>query len=243
MRPGRAGQDRTGTTRTRAITGTAVLSAVGATALTAAMLLGAGAAHGTTAPTPTPIFIDYGKSTSLSTTITDSHGGNIADASVTLLSRTSSGQSFTPVTTTQTNLSGRASATVAPRVNTQYEWHFAGDGTNPASTSPVQQVLVSIVVVARLKAHAVAPHVTMWGGAAPQLPGSYVYLQIETSKGGWANVTRAQMLKQKLPNGLTEVGFIMPFTLHNGGTYRVYHPATAANAAGASVPNTITVKK
>jgi hypothetical protein len=191
------------------------------------------------------VTIGYGKATAVSAKLTDTKtGAVVAGVSVQLLARTSTAKPFTLAKTLTTNASGIAALTVKPTVNTQYRWAFAGNAAHLAATSAIESVAVAQVVSLRATATRLRHGTTtkLYGVVSPNEAGQYVYLQQLVGR-TWKTVLRARLVRQKLPNGTTTVGYVFAPTPRSAGryTYRVSRPATSANAAGLSVALLLTV--
>jgi hypothetical protein len=160
---------------------------------------------------------------------------------MTLWSRIHDKTPYHQVGSTTTDSEGLAAASVSPLVNTSYLWRFAGSTGEGGSQSLPQLVEVRIVVSEHVVPGSTAGNFTFFGGTAPGLAGSWVYLQVKGVH-VWHDVgPKAELVVQNLPTG-HKLGYLLRFTPVSGTTYRVYHAATASNAAGASVPNTVVVR-
>ena len=173
--------------------------------------------------------IKYGSSLVVSTRAKDVNtGAALPNVMVTLYKRSSSTAAWSVVGSAKTNSSGIASITQAPKGYTQFQWRFAGDLAHAPATSAVQAVSVAQVVSARVTASTVAHGATvkLYGTVSPAGTNQVVYLQ-RLSGTTWQTVTSAKLISQKLPNGVTTVGFVFPVKLSTAGTYRyrVYKPA------------------
>jgi hypothetical protein len=191
--------------------------------------------------------INIGASKQLNTVLSDKTTGDpVGGVSLTLGSRPAGTTgAFATVATPTTTASGQASATVHPTANTTYKWQFAGNPSHRAVASPQQTVNVAQVVTAALTKSKVkhGHHVKLWGQVAPDETGRSVALQ---SKSGstWKSVDFATLVKQKLPDGKTAVGYVFKIKARGKGkhVYRAHRNATPQNAAGDSAPVHLKVK-
>jgi 5-hydroxyisourate hydrolase-like protein (transthyretin family) len=181
--------------------------------------------------------IDAGDHTVLSTTLTDSTTStSVGGVQVELLRRSGSGASWTAVNTPITGANGRATTTVSPKTNTQYEWKFAGDATHGASTSAIESITVHQVVTISLSKHHVAAgkkvHIT--GTVTPNEAGKTVSLQ-RRSHGEWVAVDSATLSSKS--------GYRFTVKASHAGdfTYRVKRDATTHNASGTSATRELSV--
>jgi hypothetical protein len=123
---------------------------------------------------------------------------------------------------------------VKPQITTVYQWRYAGAAAHLAAVG-AETVTV---------AFAVAEHATtlsmrlggttyLYGTVAPLAKNQLVYLQ----KSGVTQSTRAAIVFQKLPNGVTTWGYKLAFRPGARGTYliRIYKPASSQNLAGYGV--------
>ncbi|MGH9169747.1 MAG: choice-of-anchor Q domain-containing protein [Acidimicrobiales bacterium] len=192
------------------------------------------------------VTITHGLALTVSSKLTDSVLGEaIAGAKLVLKSRHGTSGSFTDVTSATTSASGVASVSVKPGVNTQLEWVFAGSSGHLAATSQPETVSVAPVVEAYLlRTHGVHPAVvTVYGTLAPQDAGQQVVLEILVGSSWKATKATAVISSQVMPNGHTEVGYVLERTETTAGTYkfRVRRAATSTNVAGLSRQLTFTV--
>ena len=196
---------------------------------------------------PHPLSIRYGAAATVTTTLTDKVASNpIGGANVTLLSRAGTSGAFAPVMTTTTSAAGKAGASVHPHVNTQYKWTYTGAGLHAAASSTAASISVMQVVHAALSAPTVKRHhaVKVYGTISPNESGKTVRLE-RLAGGGWKPVGgKAKIVRQKLPNGHTAIGYVLTLTPGPAGkeTLRVLRAATSANTAGVSGHLTVTVR-
>lgn len=194
--------------------------------------------HSTISAGPTHS-IEFGQSIVLTSTLVDSSASSpIAGATVNLLGRPSNGGPWAKVRSVTTTGAGAATTSVSPKVNTQYEWTYAGDPTHTSALSQPQAVSVSQQVVAQLdkSQRKSGKTVSIFGTVAPGATGERVVLQRRTH-GHWSDTKHAARLaKQRMPDGTKALGFDIDFTVGGSGhqTYRVSRAATANNIAGLS---------
>ncbi|MGO9196037.1 MAG: fibronectin type III domain-containing protein [Acidimicrobiales bacterium] len=195
---------------------------------------------------PSATTINYGKSTALTTTLTDSSKSKpITGVVVELCSRPGTSGLFTEVATATTGSSGSASITVSPKTNTRYEWQFIGSsGHDPADSSDAEVSVAQVVKVSVTKT-SVSPGKTtvLYGTVSPKETGQKVVVE-ELVAGSWSHVGASALIQlQTLPNGKSEVGYELGFSTKKPGTYvlRVQRASTATNALGESKQVTITV--
>lgn len=191
------------------------------------------------------VTVKYGSSTVVSAKLTDTKTGTIVPGvAVQLKARTSTSKPFALVKTVTSNASGIAAATVKPAVNTQYQWVFAGTATHATATSGIESVSVASAVSIHATKTRLVHGTTfkLWGGVAPTATNRYVYLQKKTAR-GWQTLAKVRVVRQLLPNGRRGIGYVFAIRPSKVGRYvfRVYIPASSANAAGASSSVTITV--
>jgi hypothetical protein len=188
--------------------------------------------------------ISYGAATTTATLLRDTTTSTvIPSAPVKLYKRPNTSSSWTFVANATTSSTGRASKSVAPTARTLYQWRYAGTATHKPATSPTETVSVKQVVSAHSTRSTVTHGVAfkIYGTVKPASSGKTVTLQrlVGTT---WNSVTSVTIKSQKLPNGVTTVGFVFTLRVSTVGTfkYRVYKPATTTLLAGYS--STLTVK-
>ncbi|HWB68336.1 MAG TPA: fibronectin type III domain-containing protein, partial [Mycobacteriales bacterium] len=183
--------------------------------------------------------IRYGDSIKLSTSLTDTTAGqSIADAPVQLLGRLGRSGAWSVVRHLTTTSSGRASVTVRPEFNAQYEWSFAGTDMQAPATSRVETVTVAQKVTAHLTKHRAkaGSTVQIYGTVELNSEGERVRLQ-QRRHGRWVSTHVAATIRyQRLPDGSRTLGYILTVSEPKARHYvfRVRRPATANNAAGTS---------
>jgi hypothetical protein len=189
--------------------------------------------------------IKYGTSTTTSTTLKDTRTGLvIPGVAVKLYRRPNTSTSWALVGTVTTSSTGKASKSVAPAARTLYQWRFAGNTAHKAATSGTQTIYVAQVVVIHTTKTTVVHNTTfkIYGTVKPSSSGQTVFLQrlIGTT---WTNVASVTLKSQKLPNGITTVGYVFTLKPTAKATlkYRVYKPATSTLVKGYSSSVTITV--
>jgi hypothetical protein len=187
--------------------------------------------------------INYGASTTTSTTLKDSVTNvAIGSAAVKLYQRPNTSAPWAFLANATTNASGVASKLVTPTGTTLYQWRYAAAGSHGAATSPTQTVSVKQVVSAHSTKSSVAHNVAfkIYGTVKPASAGQQITLQRKAGT-AWNNVTSVTIKNQQLPNGTTTVGFVFTVKQGSAGTYnyRVSKAATARLLAGTS--STLTV--
>ncbi|MGO9335705.1 MAG: fibronectin type III domain-containing protein [Acidimicrobiales bacterium] len=200
----------------------------------------------TTLDGPSATTINYGKTTALTTMLTDSKTSKpIPGVVVSLWSRSGSGGPFSEVAKAKTSTSGAASITVDAKATTRYEWQFVGSSGHDPATSSVGTLSVAQVVNVAVTKTSVAPGkpAVLYGTVSPNESGQTVVLE-ELVAGNWTHPGESAVIKlQTLPNGKREVGYEIGFSTKKPGTYglRVQRAGTATNAAGVSRRVTVTV--
>jgi hypothetical protein len=182
--------------------------------------------------------IKYGAQKVIATHLTNAttHAG-MSGRTVNLYSRTGTSGLFALVASRRTDSAGAASATVQPTTARYYRWRYAGNATVEPAGSAISKVSVAPVVTVHASptsARANKP-LTLWGTVTPSPTGQYVYLQSKPSSASTAWTTtsvKAVINSQKMPDGVTRVGYLIKFTPH-GHYYRTYRPASV-RPAGAS---------
>jgi len=190
--------------------------------------------------------VKYGTTVVLSTTLRDTTTGlTMGGYAVQLLARTSTGVPWHVVTTASTSWVGTAKVSVKPSARTLYMWQFNGVPGHAAAGSGTQTVSVAQVVTVAQTATSIVHGgvVKFYGVVSPNEVNQYVYLQVLLG-GSWkTTAVKAQIVKQRLPNGVTTVGYVLALKTGSTGSfsYRVNRPATLANAAGVSKTVTLRV--
>jgi hypothetical protein len=186
--------------------------------------------------------ITDGATIKLSTKLTVSGTSTVLGTQqVTLWQKAGGATTWTQIASTTTNTSGIATHSVKPAVNTTYQWRYSG---NSAHMSTIGNETVNV-------AFAIAEHATtltmhlgstmyLYGTVAPLPKDQWVYLQ----KSGVTQRTKAEILYQKLPNGVRTWGFKLAFKPGTKGTYsiRIYKPASSHNTAGYGTTIKLVVK-
>ncbi len=183
--------------------------------------------------------IPYGATLVVSTVLRDTAtGATMGGYAVQLLSRTSTTKPWTLVKTVTTSWVGGASVSVRPGVATMYMWKFAGVPGHAATQTTAQTVGVAQTVSVGVTASTVVHYAVtkFYGTVAPNEANQYVYLQILVGRSWRTTAVKAKLVRQRLPNGRTMVGYVLALKTNSKGTfsYRVYRPATAVNSAGLS---------
>jgi hypothetical protein len=187
--------------------------------------------------------IGYGSSVTIATRLSDGVTGKaIAGAPVLLYKRTSTSD-WKKVTTRTTSSTGGASASVAPKEFTQFQWRFDGDGRHKAAAASQSISVAQVVSIKSTTALAsLGSTFKLFGTVAPNGNGSNVVLR-KLSGTTWTKVATATLKSQKLPDGRTVVGYVFKVTASPGGsqTYRVDKAATATLTKGVSPPIVVVV--
>jgi hypothetical protein len=200
----------------------------------------------TTLDRPSATTINYGKTTALTTMLTDSKTSKpIPGVVVSLWSRSGSSGPFSEVAKAKTSTSGAASITVGPKATTRYEWQSVGSSGHDPATSSIGTVSVAQIVNVAVTKTSVAPGkpTVLYGTVSPNESGQTVVLE-ELVAGNWTHPGESAVVKlQTLPNGKREVGYEIGFSTKKPGTYvlRVQRASTATNSAGVSKRVSVTV--
>jgi hypothetical protein len=188
--------------------------------------------------------IKYGTVVTISTKLTDTTTkSGLAGMAVTLWRRASAKATWAKVAAKTTSSTGTASMAVRPTGYDQYQWRFGATATHAGVTSATQSVAVSQVVSIKATRTTVrhGTTVTDYGTVNPPGTGQKIYLQrLVGSK--WVTAASATLKKQRLPNGVTTVGYLFTVKTAARGTfrYRVTKLATTTLAQGISA--TVTLK-
>jgi hypothetical protein len=136
-------------------------------------------------------------------------GAAIPGVAVQLLARSTGTKRFKVITVVRTRPSGIATAKVAPRRNTTYEWHYPGQGTTSASTSATRTITVAprVTVVASARRVAVR-HPFQISGTIKPGTGGRVRLERRIS-GRWRTIATGKVRKRRLPSGHIRVGYVV----------------------------------
>ncbi len=181
---------------------------------------------------PASTKITYGSSLTLSTKLNVAGTTTaLASAPVTLWARTAGTTTWTEIAARTTSSTGIASVTVKPTANTAYQWRYAGSGTHMSAVGP-ETINVAFLVAEHATRLSLPAGATtyLYGTVAPLPRYAYVYLQ----RSGVTTSSRAEIVYQKLPNGVTTWGYKLAWRPASKGTYylRIYKPASATHAAG-----------
>jgi hypothetical protein len=185
--------------------------------------------------------INIGQRVLLSASLSDPvSGARIANSPVTVQSQPAGRTTWTAVAAASTSASGAASVTVAPTVNTNYRWTYAGVGIHLPTVSSVQAVYVAQTVTRGASSVHLrrGQLVGVWGTVSPTAPGRRVVLQ-QLVNGRWQTLNFSSTIARRtMPNHHVEVGYQITFTrlLKRNFAYRIYVAACATNTAGASSP-------
>jgi hypothetical protein len=187
--------------------------------------------------------INYGASTTTSTTLKDTSTGQVIKSTAVKLQK-KSGTNWVTVSSVNTSATtGVASASVKPTAKTTYRWFFAGNTAHKTATSASQTVSVRQTISAHSTKTSVPHNVTwkIYGTVKPASSGQHISLQ-RLSGTTWSTILTVTIKSQKLPNGTTTVGFVFSVKQGTKGTfkYRAYKAATSTLVAGTS--STLTVK-
>jgi hypothetical protein len=195
-------------------------------------------ADGSSLTIGTSATVNYGAIVTLRTVLKDTRtNAAIPSASVVLYRRFATSGAVSLVKTVTTSSTGAAAFAVKMTRFTQFQWRYAGTATHKAAVSALQTIKVAQIVSIRTTTTSIVHGhaVKLYGTVAPAVSGQVVYLQQLTAT-GWRNVASVAEKLQKLPNGVTTVGYVFARTLSSRGTYtfRVYKSATSTLLAGAS---------
>jgi hypothetical protein len=130
-----------------------------------------------------------------------------------------------------TNASGVVTDSPKPAVTTAYQWRYAGTAAHLATVgNETVDVAFAVVEHATTLSMRLGSTTYLYGTVAPLPRDQFVYLQ----KSGVTQTSRAEIVLQKLPNGVTTWEYKLAFKPTARGTYlvRIYKPATAQNLAG-----------
>ncbi|HWC33491.1 MAG TPA: fibronectin type III domain-containing protein [Mycobacteriales bacterium] len=189
--------------------------------------------------------IDSRQVVTISTRLTDSTTHLAIPNAVLALEVRHAGSTWHVAHHATTDSSGEADIVLAPISDTDYKWMFAGDGEHASGTSETETVTARQVVSSDLTAHRIASGQTVevYGTVTPDASDRNVALQ-RHAHGNWVTIARAILTHQKLPDGRTALGYILPFTGHGAGTVklRVHIGPTRRNAAGTSRTLRVRVK-
>jgi predicted thioesterase len=203
--------------------------------------------HGSTLSIGKSATIAEGKSVSISGTLSDAQGGAIGSTQVQLFKRANASSAWTLVTAVSSNASGVLTSSQKPTANTQYEWQWVGGAGAPghnAVVSGVQSVTVNQVITAAATAKSIkhGKVVKIYGTVSPNERNQTVVLQQYVS-GKWKSLkVTAKIVKQKLPNGKTTVGYVLKFKPPKKGKYVLRASRAATKANGAGVSGKLTIK-
>lgn len=180
---------------------------------------GGGSKDAVSIAAPKSAAVDFGKSATLSTTLTDTTtSAPVASATVTLLAKAAGAATFVEVGTDQTTDSqGTAQVTVKPKVTTDYRWSYDGDGKHNAATSSVGTIEVDQVINAHLTAAKVhhGKDVEVYGTVLPSVD-EKVTLQ-RRHGGSWHTVGHGKIKVRTLPDGTHRAGFVIAVSTHAKG--------------------------
>ena len=136
-------------------------------------------------------------------------GDGIPGVLLQFLGRTAATKGFVVITSVRTSPSGIATAKVAPRRNTTYKWHYAGQGTTGATTSATRAIQVAPRVTAVASARRVAAgHAFQISGIVKPGAGGQVSIERKIS-GRWRTLAIGKVRKRRLPSGHIVVGYVV----------------------------------
>jgi hypothetical protein len=192
----------------------------------------------TTLSAPKTATIKYGKRITLHATLTNSASHRtISGATVRLLAKQVGSSSYRTLKTLVTSARGVASASLHPTSNASYKWSYAGSTANTASTSRPQAVTVdaTVTLAAKPAKAKLGKKLRLYGTAAPAKAGEKITVEKRVGK-SWKKLGTAKLAKRKLPNGKTEVGYVLKTKAAKKGkaTYRAVVAKTGKNGAGTS---------
>ena len=188
-------------------------------------------------------WVTFGERVTTTTRLTDQATGMpIPGAHVLLTWRETDFFHVVPRTTSET---GTASVTFRPYDNTGVSWSFAGSATAAPSNSDGRAIhvrqTVSIHSPAEAKGARRGQQILVWGTVRPGYygmvvveppPVHYAYIQWHNQL-GWHAQLRVKMLRQRMPNGKVQYGYVTRF-VPSSRHLRALVPATQFNARGVS---------
>ncbi len=191
--------------------------------------------------TAAPVKITWGRSTTISGTVTGPlKGGRKVTLKATSYPYTSP---FTDTgQTTRTSASGGYSFTISPSQSTRYEVTLA---TKAPLTSAAVQVGVRVKVVIHVSS--LHPHVGQLvrfsGTITPAHNGRYAQIQRRTSTGAWKTVASTRLRPGGTVNGVAISHFSRKIRIRHSGTYRVrVNPRDGNHLIGTSATRHETVR-
>lgn len=192
---------------------------------------------GTSLTTPKSTTIAYGKSLTLTTTRAVTDGGPSGQpGSATLLAKMPGSSYYSSVGTTPLVYNGaaasKATLSVKPIRNATYKWRFGGDYFLIGSESAPFTIKVAPTAADALSATStrVGRTVYLWGSVKPTDAGATVVLQHLVSRTWKSTTTKVKIVKQKMPNGTTIVGFKLPIKATAKGSFS-YRADVLANSS------------
>ena len=171
--------------------------------------------------------IRSGQSVTVTGTMTDAQDRKPVYGMPLQLRAYTAGSGWNTVANLTTGLSGRVSATFAPKRNTVYVLMSDGSQTWSSATSPQAKVEVATKVRARLSKSRVRPNrvARVAGAVSPDKAGKVVYLKRYRS-GRWVTVARKRIQ--------SDSGYVFSYRPRQTGTHRlrVVKPADRTNIKG-----------
>jgi uncharacterized delta-60 repeat protein len=175
--------------------------------------------------------------------LTDARGKGLASKTVEVLVRPAGSASWRVLRRGRTDARGNIAVAARPATNTSYGLRFAGErgtlGVVPGTAGSVKvaaRIATRLSLISPKRANAVRRRgaVTLVGTVAPAKPGKHVFLQVRVGA-VWRNVRSARL------GAKSTFSFVLPTAARGSASYRVYSPADAANVAGASAVQVLTV--
>ncbi|MGN6609595.1 MAG: fibronectin type III domain-containing protein [Jatrophihabitans sp.] len=189
-----------------------------------------------------PTAVRFGTTVTVTGSVRDTTTNTaLAGASVKLVRRSSPNAPWTLVRTVTSGPAGGVSAAYKPTTNVQFQWQYAATATHRAAASAVRTVSVAQTVSIAAKPASVRHGGTLkiYGVVTPAGGGSVSLQRLFGTT--WKTVATATLKRQKLPNGVTTVGYVVAVKLPTKGSYRyrVTRAKTATLAAGTSAVVTV----
>jgi len=187
---------------------------------------------------------NYGTVAAIGGKLTDATtAGVIASGTVKLWKRLNSTSAWVFAATSTSSSTGAVSASITFTSNEQWQWRYAATGAHAAVNSTALTISVKppITIAAKPTSILHGHFIQFYGTVKPSSSGQSVtlYKLVGTT---WQFAGGATLKSQKLPSGVTTVGYVFTVKLATVGSfkYRVGKAATTTLVAGSSA--TITVK-
>lgn len=189
--------------------------------------------------------IAYGKTVTVTGAIKDSTTGKaMAATTASLFAKPTGASAFTKLKDVKSSSTGALTAVgVKPAKTTTYQWRYAGTAAHRAATSAND--VVTVTRTATIKASPATIRKgklsKIYGVVAPVAGGTATVQKKSGTR--WIAVGHPAIKRQKLPNGLTRIGYVFAYRGAAKGryTFRVWVPAVTGYAAVISPMTTVTV--